>query len=116
MARVTKYLEKLKTFSESISLKACVANSAPATNAQQYVSHNGGHFVATNYATFRLGSCAEADELTAKAKQLGGRIIKAPYPNYYGQCQAVLADREDNMFRLSFLGLHEGVRAPKLVL
>ena len=69
-----------------------------------------------SYATFMLGSCAEVDELTAKAKQLGGRIIKAPYPTYYGQWQAVLADPEDNMFRLSFQGLPEGVKAPKLVL
>ena len=70
----------------------------------------------TSYATFMLGSCAEVDELTAKAAELGGRSIKAPYPTYYGQWQAVLADPENNMFRLSFLGLPEGVRTPKLVL
>ena len=68
------------------------------------------------YATSMLGSCAELDELTAKAAQPGGRIINAPYPTYYGQWQAVLADPEDNMFRLSFQGLPEGVKAPKLVL
>ena len=70
----------------------------------------------TSYATFMLSSCAEVNELTAKAAQLGGRIIKTPYPTYYGQWQAVLADPENNMFRLSFLGLPEGVKAPKLVL
>ena len=70
----------------------------------------------TSYATFMLGSCAEVDALTANVTQLGGRIIKAPYPTYYGQWQAVLADPENNMFRLSFLGLPEGVKAPKLVM
>ena len=70
----------------------------------------------TSYATFMLGSCAEVDELTEKATTLGGRIIKAPYPTYYGQWQAVLADPENNVFRFSFLGLPEGVKAPKLVL
>jgi predicted enzyme related to lactoylglutathione lyase len=69
----------------------------------------------TAYATFMLGSCAEVDALCTKAAALGGRIIKAPYPTYYGQWQTVLADPEENMFRLSFQGLPDGVRAPKLV-
>jgi predicted enzyme related to lactoylglutathione lyase len=68
----------------------------------------------TAYATFMLGSCTEVDELTAKAATLGGRIIKAPYATYYGQWQAVLADPENNMFRLSVQSLPEGVKAPKL--
>ena len=69
----------------------------------------------TAYATFMLSSCAEVDALSAKADALGGRIIKAPYPTYYGQWQAVLTDPENNMFRLSFMGLPEGVKAPELV-
>ena len=68
------------------------------------------------YATFMLGSCAEVDALCTKVTANGGRIIKAPYATYYGQWQAVLADTEDNMFRLSFQGLPEGVKAPNLVL
>ena len=70
----------------------------------------------TSYATFMLGSCAEVDAMSLKAAKLGGRVIKAPYPTYYGQWQAVLADPENNMFRLSFQGLPEGMKAPKLVL
>ena len=70
----------------------------------------------TAYATFMLGSCAEVDELSTKAATLGGRIIKAPYATYYGQWQAVLTDPENNMFRFSFHGLPEGVKAAKLVL
>ena len=70
----------------------------------------------TSYATFMLDTCAEVDELAAKVIGLGGRIIKAPYATYYSQWQAVLADPEHNMFRLSFLGLPEGVKAPKLTL
>jgi predicted enzyme related to lactoylglutathione lyase len=68
----------------------------------------------TAYATFMLGSCAEVDTLSRQAETLGGRIIKAPYPTYYGQWQTVLADPENNIFRLSFQGLPEGVTAPKL--
>ena len=70
----------------------------------------------TSYATFMLTSCAEVDDLSEKVTALGGRVIKAPYPTYYGQWQTVLADPENNMFRLSFQGLPEGVTAPKLVL
>jgi predicted enzyme related to lactoylglutathione lyase len=68
----------------------------------------------TAYATFMLDSCAQVNELTTKAAALGGRIIKAPYPTYYGQWQSVLADPENNMFRLSFQGLPDGVMKPRL--
>ncbi len=70
----------------------------------------------TSYATFMLDSCAEVNDLSDKVTALGGRLIKAPYPTYYGQWQAVLADPENNMFRLSFQGLPEGVATPKLLL
>ncbi len=70
----------------------------------------------TGYATFKLASSAEVDDLSLRAVKLGGRIIKPPYPTYYGQWQTVLADPENNMFRLSFQGLPEGVIAPELVL
>ena len=70
----------------------------------------------TGYATFMLASCAEVDALCTQATALGGRIVKGPYPTYYGQWQAVLADPENNLFRLSFQGLPEGVLAPKLSL
>jgi predicted enzyme related to lactoylglutathione lyase len=69
----------------------------------------------TAYATFMLGSCAEVDSLCVKVTALGGRIVKAPYATYYGQWQAVLADPENNLFRISFQGLPEGVKVPKLV-
>lgn len=68
----------------------------------------------TSYATFTPGSCAEVDALSRPAAALGGRIIKSPYPTCYGLWQAVLADPENNMFRLSFKGLPEGVAASKL--
>jgi len=81
----------------------------PSTNSAQISP-------VTSYATFMLGSCAEVDDLSLKAASLGGRVIKASYPTYYGQWQAVLADPENNMFRFSFQGLPEGVTAPKLAL
>ena len=61
-----------------------------------------------------LGRCIEVDVLSTKAAALGGRIVKAPYPTYYGQWQAVLLDPENNMFCLSFHGIPGGVTASKL--
>lgn len=58
----------------------------------------------TGYATFMLDSAMAVDTTSAHAPALGGRIIKAPYATYYGQWQAVLADPEDNVFRVSALG------------
>jgi predicted enzyme related to lactoylglutathione lyase len=60
---------------------------------------------ATGYATFMLGAPAAVDAASAQALALGGRMVKAPYATYYGQWQAVLADPEDNVFRLSAFGL-----------
>ncbi len=68
----------------------------------------------TAYATFMLDSCAQVDALSLKAAPLGGRVIKTPYPTYYGQWQAVITDPENNMFRLSFAGLPQGVATPAL--
>lgn len=61
----------------------------------------------TGYATFMLESPAAVSAASARAVQLGGRIAKAPYATYYGQWQAVLADPEDHVFRLSAVGLPE---------
>ena len=55
----------------------------------------------TAFATFMLGSAQDVDASTEKARTLGGAVIKPPYPTYYGQWQAVLADPERHVFRLS---------------
>ena len=70
----------------------------------------------TSYATFMLSSCEEVDAMASRVDELGGRIIKGPYPTYYGQWQTVLVDPENNMFRLSVRGLPSGVAIPSLVL
>lgn len=68
----------------------------------------------TAYATFMLDSPAEVDAAARRAVQLGGRLVKCPYPTCYGQWQAVLADPEDHVFRLSTASLPAGVSAPPL--
>lgn len=68
----------------------------------------------TGYATFMLASPDAVTAASAVAVQLGGHMVKPPYATYYGQWQAVLADPEDHVFRLSAFGLPDGTvaRAP----
>lgn len=68
----------------------------------------------TGYATFMLDSPEAVTAASAMAVQLGGHLVKPPYATYYGQWQAVLADPEDHVFRLSAFGLPGGTvaRAP----
>ncbi len=66
----------------------------------------------TAYATFMLPDPASVDEAVALAVSLGGRVVKAPYATYYGQWQAVLADPEGHVFRLSCEGMPSGIVAP----
>jgi predicted enzyme related to lactoylglutathione lyase len=63
----------------------------------------------TAYATFMLATPAEVDAAAREAERLGGRIVKAPYPTYYGQWQAVLSDPERHVFRVAAAALPEGV-------
>ncbi|AGU51185.1 glyoxalase-like domain-containing protein [Variovorax paradoxus B4] len=55
----------------------------------------------TAYATFMLDTPSAVDAASAQAAALGGRVLKAPYATYYGQWQAVLADPEQHVFRVS---------------
>jgi predicted enzyme related to lactoylglutathione lyase len=66
------------------------------------------------YATLMLDSPAAVDRAVATAVEHGGREVKAPYATYYGQWQAVLADPEDNVFRVSAVGLPAGAKAPEV--
>ena len=63
----------------------------------------------TGYATFMLDMSDAVDAASEKAKALGGQIIKPRYATYYGQWQAVLADPEDNVFRVSAVGVPRNV-------
>jgi predicted lactoylglutathione lyase len=55
----------------------------------------------TAFHTFEAASVNELDALARRAETLGARIIKPPYQTYYSSYQAVLADPEDNVFRLN---------------
>ena len=57
----------------------------------------------TAYASFMLDRPAEVDHMAERVVVLGGRVVKPPYETYYGQWQAVLADPEDHVFRVSCL-------------
>ena len=65
---------------------------------------DGKQSAVTGYATFMLDSPDAVTAASQYAIALGGRVVKAPYATYYGQWQAVLADPEDNVFRLSAIG------------
>ena len=55
----------------------------------------------TAYATFMLEDPGNVDAAAASAIELGGSVVKAPYPTYYGHWQAVLSDPEGHVFRVS---------------
>jgi predicted enzyme related to lactoylglutathione lyase len=74
---------------------------------------NQQHGTVTGYATFMLDSPQAVSAASHHACAMGGRIVKAPYATYYGQWQAVLADPENNVFRLSAIGLPAGSSATK---
>jgi len=57
--------------------------------------------VTSAYATFELESVAALDAGVVRARELGATLVKVPYQTYYHAYQAVLADPEDNIFRLN---------------
>jgi catechol 2,3-dioxygenase-like lactoylglutathione lyase family enzyme len=65
----------------------------------------------TAYPTFMVDAPGEVDAACARASAHGGRILKAPYPTYYGQWQAVLEDPEGHVFRVGAAALPAGVEA-----
>lgn len=73
-----------------------------------------GHRPTVAYATFMLATPSAVDEAVQAVRAHGGQVIKGPFATYYGQWQAVLADPEDNVFRIATDSLPEGMTAPKL--
>lgn len=53
------------------------------------------------YFTVELDAAGAVDALADECAASGGRIVKAPYLTYYNARQAVLADPEENIFRLN---------------
>jgi len=72
--------------------------------------------VTTGYPTLMLDGPADVEAAAARAVQLGGQIVKAPFATYYAQWQAVLADPEGQVFRVATTELPAGVSAPPLAL
>lgn len=66
------------------------------------------------YATFMLASPGAVDAAVQAVRAHGGQVLKGPFATYYGQWQAVLADPEDNVFRIATDRLPEGVAVPPL--
>jgi catechol 2,3-dioxygenase-like lactoylglutathione lyase family enzyme len=67
----------------------------------------------TAYPTFMLDGPDAVDAACARTATHGGRILKAPYPTYYGQWQAVLEDPEGHVFRVGASALPAGVPAAR---
>lgn len=57
------------------------------------------------FATFVLAEPGEVDRAAARAAGLGGRIVKPPFRTYYDQWQAMLADPEGHVFRVTCMKL-----------
>jgi len=53
------------------------------------------------YVTFNIAGKDELETRLRQAVALGAKVIKPPYVSYYNAYQAVLADPEDNVFRLN---------------
>jgi len=53
------------------------------------------------YFTIEVSDAETVAALAEKAAALGGQIIKPPYDSYYNARQCVLADPENNVFRVS---------------
>ena len=67
----------------------------------------------TGFATFQLARPGDVDAAFERASG-AGRVLKPPFATYYAHWQAVLADPEDNVFRLACTTLPPGVTAPAL--
>lgn len=53
------------------------------------------------YATFMLDSVDAVNVVVEQTAALGGKVVKNAYATYYNEWQAVLADPEENIFRVS---------------
>ena len=53
------------------------------------------------YVTFNVAGKPELEACMHHAVQLGATVLKQPYVSYYNAYQVVLADPEDNVFRLN---------------
>ena len=53
------------------------------------------------YITFELDTDAEVERVMQLAVDNGATLIKSPYETIYNSYQVVLADPEDNVFRLN---------------
>jgi predicted enzyme related to lactoylglutathione lyase len=53
------------------------------------------------FLTFDVEGASAVADFTGQAEALGARLIKPPYDTAYGSRQAVLADPEDNVFRIN---------------
>jgi catechol 2,3-dioxygenase-like lactoylglutathione lyase family enzyme len=57
------------------------------------------------FLTFEAPDRDGVTELTARAAELGGAVVKEPYDTYYGAWQSVVRDPDGHAFRINFLPL-----------
>jgi catechol 2,3-dioxygenase-like lactoylglutathione lyase family enzyme len=57
------------------------------------------------FLTFEAPDRDAVGALTARAAELGGQVVKAPYDTYYGAWQSVVRDPDGHAFRINYLPL-----------
>ncbi|MBN9602069.1 MAG: VOC family protein [Afipia felis] len=64
--------------------------------------------------TFVVDDPAIVNSIARRLPELGGKIVKEPFPTYYGHWQLVFQDPEGNIARITATKLPDGETAPHL--
>ncbi|MEX1104991.1 MAG: VOC family protein [Ilumatobacteraceae bacterium] len=75
--------------------------SAPVVYQMLHIDEWANATGTTQYLTFELPSDEEVTAATDRAISNGARLLHEPYETYYNAWQSVLADPDDNVFRIN---------------
>ena len=78
-----------------------LAFSAPVVYELLGIDAYAGSTGTKQYLTFEVGSDEAVDALVERAVAQGAKLLHPPYVSVYDAYQAVLADPENNVFRLN---------------
>lgn len=71
-------------------------------------------FPVSSMLSFVVDTHTAVDEIARRLPELGGRIVKGPFPTYYGHWQLVFVDPENNVARITCPTLPAGVAVPQV--
>ena len=86
----------------------------PLLNLGKRQLQNRNNFAIGTMLTFVVDDPATVNNVARQVIQLGGEIVKEPFPTYYGHWQVVFQDPEGNIARITATSLPEGETAPHL--